>query len=201
MQLIVITSEILLEDEASILNKLFERGMMVLHLRKPFASESDLRHLLSQINTKYHNRIVLHDCFALAASFQLKGVHLNRRNPIRPRQEVNSLSCSCHSFADLGQSKGLDYVFLSPIFDSISKKGYTQTFTKEDLLLAKATGLINEKVIALGGINTATIPLAALYGFGGMAVLGALWDDYPQSKDENALMKRFDELWTITRKQ
>jgi threonine dehydrogenase-like Zn-dependent dehydrogenase len=44
----------------------------------------------------------------------------------------------------------------------------------ETLLSAKASGLINERVIALGGISPKTIPHAAAYGFGGVAVLGAL---------------------------
>jgi thiamine-phosphate pyrophosphorylase len=201
MKLIVITTENSIEGEAALLNRLFERGMDVLHLRKPSASEGELRKLLSQIDRKFHNRIVLHDRFALTGSFRLKGVHLNSRQPVRPQTPVASLSRSCHSLEELEDIGGFDYVFLSPIFDSISKAGYTQAFTKEELLEAKAGGLINDKVIALGGVRTDNIPAAKGYGFGGVAVLGALWNDYLKDKKESALMKRFDELLTVIHRQ
>lgn len=64
---------------------------------------------------------------------------------------------------------------------------------------AKAKGIINTKVMALGGINEDTIPLAADYGFGGVAVLGALWADYPSDRDQEGLSKRFNNLWDITK--
>ncbi|MDR1417522.1 MAG: thiamine phosphate synthase [Prevotellaceae bacterium] len=194
MRLIVITSEAELEDEAYALNLLFERGMDTLHLRKPSATEADLGRLLLKVRAEFHERIVLHSCFALAQSFRLKGVHLNRRSPACPQPRPASLSRSCHAIAELEQSDELDYVFLSPIFDSLSKKGYTRAFTEEDLLQARAKGLIGKKVVALGGISATTLPLAAAYGFGGAAVLGALWSSYPQRKSEERLIERFDEL-------
>lgn len=197
MTLIAITSEMIFEGEAAALNRLLGRGLTTLHLRKPLAAEADIRHLLEQIDRRFHGRIVLHDGFGLLASFHLKGVHLNGRNPVRPQQAVGSLSRSCHSLEEVEQSRDFSYVLLSPVFDSISKKGYPQAFTEKDLLSAKAKGVINEKVVALGGISAATIPLAAAYGFGGVAVLGALWGDYPQRKDENALMRRFDTIAKI----
>ncbi|MDR2814950.1 MAG: thiamine phosphate synthase [Prevotellaceae bacterium] len=194
MQLIVVTSETLFEGEASALNMLFERGMSALHIRKPQASDAELRDLLLRINAEFHDRIVLHDGFSLVGSFRLRGVHLNRRNPVRPPQAVASVSRSCHSLNEVEQSRGFSYVFLSPVFNSISKRGYAQAFTEKDLLAAKAKGVTGEKVVALGGVSVATIPLAAAYGFGGVAVLGALWGDYPQRKDNRTLIRKFDEL-------
>ncbi|MDD6809054.1 MAG: thiamine phosphate synthase, partial [Bacteroidales bacterium] len=47
------------------------------------------------------------------------------------------LSVSCHSLEELSAHKAkFDYLFLSPIFDSISKKGYSGRFTREQLLEA-----------------------------------------------------------------
>ncbi|MDR1884528.1 MAG: thiamine phosphate synthase [Prevotella sp.] len=201
MKLIVVTSENIFEGEADLLNRLFERGMDVLHLRKPSASEDEIRKLLLQTDRKFHDRIVLHDRFALTGSFCLKGVHLNSRHPVRPQTPVSSLSRSCHSLGELVDIAGFDYVFLSPIFDSISKAGYTQAFTEEELLEAKAGELINDKVIALGGVHIENIPVAKGYGFGGVAVSGALWSDLPKDKKERTLMKRFYELLAIIHKQ
>ena len=92
-------------------------------------------------------------------------------------------------------------MFLSPIFDSISKVGYSHAFTREQLLDAKSRHLINEEIIALGGIAQETIPLAAQYGFGGVAVLGSLWGNYLQNRDERALLQRFRNLQEITEKE
>jgi thiamine-phosphate pyrophosphorylase len=201
MKLIVITSDCIVENEAAIWNTLFERGMATLHLRKPSASENDIRNLLLQTKPGFLDRIVLHDRFALINSFSLKGIHLNRRNPIRPQKIRSSVSRSCHAVEELEAIGDFDYVFLSPIFDSISKSDYAQAFTAEELLSAQSHGLINEKVVALGGIDTTTIPLAARYGFGGVAVLGALWGNYRQDKDQKTLIKRFDELLATANKQ
>ena len=83
---------------------------------------------------------------------------------------------SCHSFEELRRYKDeYDYLFLSPIFDSISKVGYKSAFTEEELQKAAEEGLIDEKVIALGGVTFAKIPLLEKLNFGGAAMLGAIY--------------------------
>ena len=83
---------------------------------------------------------------------------------------------SCHSLEELSAHKAkFDYLFLSPIFDSISKKGYSGRFTREQLLEARDNGLIDKKIIALGGITAGNIPIIRELGFGGVAVLGSVW--------------------------
>ena len=198
MKFIIISSEMGFDREARAFNKLFDAGASLLHLRKPQVTKPELADLLQQISTDYYDRIVLHDHFELAYSFGLKGIHLNRRNPNRPEFEVSSVSCSCHSLKQVSDCAGnYNYVFLSPIFDSISKSGYNHAFTEPELRDAQEKNIINENVIALGGINETTIPLAKKYGFGGMAVLGALWEDYSCDKDEDKLLQRFKNLHSI----
>lgn len=67
------------------------------------------------------------------------------------------------------------YVFLSPIFDSISKAGYEAAFTASRLQQAAADGIIDGKVIALGGVTANNIPLLKEWHFGGAAFLGDVW--------------------------
>ena len=200
MKLIIITTEHFFEGEAFALNALFMRGMETLHLRKPASTKTELKKLIRQIDKQFHKRIVLHDHFSLMNTFHLKGVHLNRRHPERPAQVMHSVSRSCHSVRELENIAGFDYVFLSPVFDSISKTGYTQAFTPEDLLNAKSAGLIHRRIVALGGIDSDNIPVAGIYGFGGVAVLGALWGNFPEDKDKNALLERFDRLQSARRR-
>lgn len=194
MKRIFITAESFLPKESLLLNRLFAEGMETVHLRKPDASANELAVLLEGIEKAYHSRIVLHDHFDLLTRFAVKGVHLNRRNPQAPEQEGISVSRSCHSLEELRSIEAYDYVFLSPIFNSISKEGYDSRFPEAVLWEAKEKGLIHNKVYALGGITPEAIPLAARYGFGGVAVLGALWGDYLQTQDINAIIKRYERL-------
>ena len=201
MKLIIITLEDIIENEAYILNRLFEEGLLILHLRKPLSTEQEVYCLISQINVEYHNRIVLHDHFSLVNSFNLKGVHLNSRNENCPDKVLSSVSRSCHSIECLELSDNFDYVFLSPVFDSISKSGYNHAFTVEQLTEAKNQKIITKKVIALGGINTETIPQVANYGFGGVAVLGGLWLNFKADRNETNLLKRFNHFQLICNQQ
>ena len=199
---IIITTDILFEGEASILNRLFDEGMPLLHLRKPSSTKQEISGLLSLIDDQYFDRIVLHDHYDLLRMFSLRGIHLNKRNQYDPDIRQSSVSCSCHSFQSVASlMANHDYLFLSPIFDSISKTGYHHAFTAEQLTEAGKQGLINEKVIALGGVDEQTIPVAAGYGFGGVAVLGALWRNYLTDKDEISLIKRFNKLKKIANQQ
>lgn len=199
MKLIVITTDSLIDRECVVLNKLFAQGMPTLHLRKPLATVGNVEQLLLGVDPAYYNRIVLHDHFILADRFHLKGIHLNRRNPDRPPFKISSVSCSCHSIDCIASSNNrFDYLFLSPIFDSISKSGYAHGFSNVELQEASHRGVINEKIVALGGVEGRTMPLAAQYGFGGVAVLGALWGNFANDRDEYALAKRFDLLNALT---
>lgn len=195
MKLIVITAEKICAKESHAINRLFEAGLDRLHIRKPEASSKELMALLKDIHPVYRNRIVLHDHFELAFLYDLRGIHLNKRNPVIPaKAEALSISRSCHSFEEVISAQVFDYVFLSPVFDSISKSGYNQAFSEQELLKAKADGIINKRVVALGGISAPTIPLAAQYGFGGVAVLGSLWKSFEADQDVLALIERFGEL-------
>ncbi|NDW19187.1 thiamine phosphate synthase [Dysgonomonas sp. 216] len=197
MELIVITNENLFDGEAEALNLLFEHDLQTLHLRKPHATEIGIEHVINKVNSEYRNRIVLHDCFNLIHKYDLKGVHLNSRNTNFPQKEGLSVSRSCHSFEEVEKFSDLNYVFLSPIFDSISKQGYNKAFSDRDLLEARDTGIINKKVFALGGITAQNISEAAQFGFGGVVVLGTLWEDYVLKKDKSGLIARLYELQSI----
>jgi len=196
MKLIVITTEIIFEGEAEAINLLFENGLETLHLRKPSASRQEMTAFIEQIREDFHSRIVLHDHYDLVELLHLKGIHLNLRNQAIFLKKYFS-SRSCHSIEDVSASSFCDYVFLSPVFDSISKIGYKQAFTQQQLFDAKEQKIINDKVIALGGITAENIPTAYLYGFGGVAVLGALWSDFVTDGNINELLIRFKELKNI----
>ncbi len=164
--------------ESEVLNRLFEVGLSFFHLRKPQAKIDDYDRLLSQIDKNFHPRIHVHEHFELADKYALGGVHFNSRssNYEGVNQQI-TFSRSCHTLQELTDISAFDYVFLSPIFDSISKRGYKQGFLPSELQAAKDKHLINKKVIALGGISPANLHIPLNYSFGGIAVLGYIWQN------------------------
>lgn len=176
MKLILITTPDFYPHETDDIRALFRAGLETLHLRKPGATARGLRAWLQEIDAEFRGRIVTHEHFELADDFHLKGVHLNGRNPQAPAGWQGHLSCSCHSLEEVAARKPhCNYVFLSPICDSISKAGYEAAFTPEQLQQAAHRGVIDRQVVALGGISLARLPMVREAGFGGAAVLGDLW--------------------------
>ena len=198
---IVITMPEMFPGEADMVNTLFANGMQRLHLRKPGASEEEMAEWIGRIDLPFRQRIIVHDHHRLLRTMGLGGIHLNARNPEAPawfsaeRQKRRSvtLSRSCHSLEEIAQWKGVcDYLFLSPIFDSISKGGYTSAFTRETLLQAYHDGLFSKPVYALGGVSADNIRSIYDYGFAGAAVIGSLWQVHPFTTD--TLVGRLKEL-------
>jgi thiamine-phosphate pyrophosphorylase len=68
-----------------------------------------------------------------------------------------------------------DYLFLSPIFHSISKIGYGSHFTSNELQRASNEGVIDSRVVALGGVTPDKVDYLKRLGFGGVAMCGAIY--------------------------
>lgn len=174
---IVITLPTFFEGEAERIVQLLLRGDVdLIHLRKPTASYEELETLILQIPANLRNRLVLHDHHTLALKYHLYGIHLNSRNPNPPAEWHGSISRSCHSFQEVIEWKPkCNYVSLSPIFDSISKQGYHAAFSHEELIQAKETGIIDSKVLALGGVTFDKLQEIKELHFGGAMILGDAW--------------------------
>lgn len=177
-KLIAITREVVEIDESCRICNLIDAGFDYVHIRKPALQKNEMQQFIESIPTRYYNRLKLHDHFDLADKYDLAGIHLNSRNRTAPIGFQKHVSKSCHSIEELRDIDRFEYVFLSPIFDSISKQGYKARFSKDEL--ENSSNLISEKVMALGGVADKHIPYLQKIGFGGCALLGYLpWtDDY-----------------------
>lgn len=197
MKLILLTMSDFFIEEHQILTALFDEGLELLHLRKPDSESVYLERLLTLIPETYRKRIVLHDHFYLKSEYNLAGIHLNNRNPLPPQNYKGQVSRSCHSAEEVLQyKKNCDYLFLSPIFNSISKEGYKSNFSPDELTLLAKKKVIDKKVMALGGMNVEHIAQAKDYGFGGVVVLGDLWCHFNRHKtsDFKDLINHFRKL-------
>ena len=187
MQLIAITKSSYFEEEAQQIQDLFEAGLDILHIRKKNTSKRKLVKLLNAIPEKYHGRIVLHLHHGLALKYALLGIHLTRRHKkhrfktflkcwyFKFKKSDVIITTSFHGLDELRKKDNTyTYVFLSPVFDSVSKKGYLTPFNSN--ALKKQLTMTSYRVIALGGVTENNINRALQMGFSGAAVLGYLWN-------------------------
>ena len=169
-------------NESLIVTELFKANLKLFHLRKPYASYEFLESYIASIPSIFHNRIVIHSQFGLSKKFQLKGIHLNAalRTSLQSYSEYKICSTSFHALDEICQNSfRYDYVFLSPIFQSISKPGYGPSIGKNELnefFKNHRVQLTNQSIIALGGVNLLNLTELQSIGFDGAALLGAIWN-------------------------
>lgn len=198
MELIIISAPIVIANEATIINQLFETGMERFHLRKPGWDSKQLNDLLMQINKSFHGQIALHHHHDLAGYFAVKGLHYKEQERshtsaeklIRQKAQGYVLSTSAHDLEVLPSLGAFDYVFFGPVFNSISKPGHEGKLMKPFYL--DKTG-ISQKVIALSGINETNLNKVKEMNFDGAAVLGAIWNNPHQA------VANFNNLKTLTK--
>ena len=191
--IIVITRPDFFEGEAEKIAQLLQSGRAdLIHIRKPplpladsarglelaeLAGLERLERLIQALPARLYSRLVLHDHHSLAIKYGLRGVHLNSRNPEPPAGWSGAVSISCHTLSELSECRRKPYAYmsLSPVFDSISKRGYRSAFSADDIAAARSQGLIDERVMALGGITFDKINEIKEMGFGGAMILGDAW--------------------------
>lgn len=188
MKLIVITPEISHPDEMALVHSFFENGLYRLHIRKPFFTPAEYRTYLLQIDKKFHSLVSVHGGFLMVNEFPGLGIHLpeaarDDENISAMMNAVSPLirSASFHTWNEITANEDqFAYVFISPVFDSISKKGYKAAIDLSMLSRIKQELLSrNGKVypiFGLGGVDCANIKMLHQYGFDGAAVLGAVWE-------------------------
>ena len=198
--LIVLTSERELKNEARQINKLFQNGLEVLHLRKPTFTKEGYRVLLGQIETQYYDRIMIHQNHDLCEEFDLRGIHIQEQPRLDLGEKLEKyvdsyqkkgckVSSSFHSKEDIQHcTVNFEYVLLSPVFGSISKAGY------------KGKGFdvtnLDEFVIGMGGINENTLQATFNLGFKGVGVLGGIWNTGDSLESFKAIRDSFKKIAT-----
>lgn len=174
--IIIISNPEPLADEAIIINKLFDAGMELFHLRKPENTKEELKTLLLKIGSEHYSKIALHQHHELAEEFEIKRLHCTEKKRMELKEfkkENCMLSTSVHSIKDYKNlSPDFNYAFFGPVFSSISKINYISVI-EDDLNLS--LNKTSTKIIAIGGINEENIKNVFDMGFDGAAVLGAIW--------------------------
>ncbi|MCB1123440.1 MAG: thiamine phosphate synthase [Verrucomicrobiae bacterium] len=191
MEIIVISPEGDFPNEHDWVTKLFAAGLARFHLRKPRMTEKQLQHYLDCIPENFRSRVVTHQAYNLVDDYELAGWHIKDdavqvswAEDLRTKRETGKiLSRAIHRLDDLDQDlRGWDYVFLSPVFESISKMEYGPKWKESQLTAALryCRDAYHTRVFALGGVDESRIHSCNLMGFDGVALLGAVWKSrYP----------------------
>lgn len=189
--MVVITPEYDDPKELSLANEMLARGLPLLHIRKPYWTFEQLEHWVEKISYQHRDRLVIHiptpvinNCtevfkqyVQLINSVKAQYAHLSTDtclfvNNYTP--ELPYLSTSVHNSAERTKlSTRHQRAFLSPVFPSISKRGYHPTVDWTSILQTWEFPWI--QTVALGGITPECIPYIQAQGFDDFAVLGTIW--------------------------
>lgn len=190
MKLIAITSENADAHEVDYVKAVIDHGFYCVHVRKPAFTTAEMRSYLDAIPCIYLPRITLCSHRHLAAEYAVGGIHYKSSEPVETTATALRKSKSCHSIEEVKQCASMvDYAFLSPIFDSISKTGYNSHFDETLLRQYADRGLLNS-VVALGGIDGENVVKVRDLGFAGAAFLGYLM----HCSDINELTQRLKKI-------
>lgn len=205
MKIVVISQSKILENEHDIIRQLFEAGLDTFHLRKPHLRTAQLQEFIEKIPPQFHNRLIIHSHHRLATKFNLQGVHYTRlhlektfRNWWRERKlrfiKRKLVRTTSHNkLATLYDKADIhfDYVFLSPIFDSITGK-YQSGFYEDSIRAAiQKTG---QRIVARGGIDVTRIEKVYELGFHGMALYSCIWNSEHPIEEYLKVVRRCKEL-------
>jgi thiamine-phosphate pyrophosphorylase len=168
--------------EHDYVQKILEQDRVMFHLRKPRKDLVEMERWLMALPFELIAKVIVHGHPNLLDSLELRGIHYNHYHPIPtvlPTEPVMK-GFSAHSLEEIKSLKKLDYCFLSPIFESISKIGYRGTFNL-NTLGAELKEIKDQnpqmKIIALSGIQEENVAWVKELGFDGVAVLGRVWND------------------------
>ena len=186
--IIIIAPEKDIPNEIEILTQLFQEGLQYYHFRKPNKNYQEHCDYLNQIDEKYHDRIVVHYFHELMNEFNLKGIHFQeqkRRDCLDTPSDYftkfnnmfgKTISSSFHETEEIEKCNfEFDYHLLSPVFSSISKKGYEGR--------GFDVNHIDKTIVGMGGVTTSNIAQFDSLGYKGIGVLGGIWNSKSPVED------------------
>ncbi|MDR6460974.1 thiamine-phosphate pyrophosphorylase [Chryseobacterium vietnamense] len=193
--ILVITPELMVPKETDHINHMFQEGLDLLHIRKPWLSQNEMNEFITQIDEDFYPQLVLHTHYDLGKEYNISRFHFREIDREQGKYKSfageNNISTSVHDITTYNTlDKEWEYAFISPFFPSISKKGYGLNSTIQEEI--KHRNNPDVKLIALGGIDQDNIHEVFEANVDGAALLGAIWESEKPlkvfEKCRNALM-------------
>lgn len=209
MQLTVCSVHKAIPEEHLLVQELLHGGLETFHLRKPSYSKEDLRKWLEQLTASERQKVVIHSHWSLSEEFNLKGLHFGARILKQmsgeewdlwmtvAKERQLTISSSVHHQDEIDRlPENVDYVWLSPVFESISKQEYTSIYSAAQFndWVKELQEKKHTRVYALGGIEARHIEELFQRGFDGAAVLGFVWSTINGQQDKELVKERIQQL-------
>ena len=207
--IIIIAPEKDIANEIEILTQLFQEGLQYYHFRKPNKNYQEHCNYLNQIDPQYHNRIIVHYFHELINAYNLKGIHFQeqKRIELESSKDQNlksylkklltrdfapsTISSSFHAVDVVKKCNfEFDYHLLSPVFSSISKKGYEGR--------GFDVNTIDKTIIGMGGVTMNNLSEFDKLGFHGVGVLGGIWNSDAPITDFKTMQNHFTQSKTYS---
>ncbi len=195
--MILITNPQAVPHEMELIDSLFKAGLQTLHVRKPTFDKSQLKQFISQIDKRFHCRIMIHNEYKLLEQFQLKGIHFTEKTKFLVDDYARLTCCKSMAVHNLDQLKtippSIGSVFLSPLFPSVSKEGYAKDWDFEKLKIALEQKR-SYKIAALGGITLENVQTVRALGFDDFVLLGSIWKSAVEGISGDELVQIFNQF-------
>jgi len=145
----------------------------VIQLRAKGLDAGELLRRAMRLKRTFAGRLLINDRVDVCLAAGADGVHLPGRRiaPVilKRRFGLQLVGVSSHSVDEVvrAEDEGADYVYLSPIFDTVSKPGYGPALGLD--VLGEACRRVRIPVLALGGVSRANEMSCVEAGAAGIA--------------------------------
>lgn len=190
--IIIITSPFNFPNETELINFFLNKGTAAIYLRKDNYPNGFIKSFFERIKNEYHKKIILPFSVVDDLIYEKYKPIIHFKEKERLVEKLHNtnadaiLSTSIHDFSELENiSKRFNYIFYSPVFESISKINYKPKLSIEEIIPKVKNfklQISNSKLIALGGIDDENILQIKNAGFDGVALLGAIWEKENQKE-------------------
>lgn len=187
MQIALFTNPEEIQNEAEILHQMAELSIDYIVLRKPLNDTDYLLAFTEQLSPLVLSKLIVSD-IEVFNQFKVKGFHFSRtfiknktitvlqnlKNSIQQNNQISSISC--HNIQTLETlDNDYDLVFISPVFNSISKENEPSRWDIDELKTFLIKPKTKTNFLALGGVNFENIKKIKETGFDGVGILGYIW--------------------------
>jgi thiamine-phosphate pyrophosphorylase len=192
-------------DEPSMVTKMFDDGLMTLHLRKPRLTTQEMREYIEEIPEHFHNRIIIHSHHILAAKYNSKGIHFTATHlskkwkyfftRLRLRIKFGKLY-KTRSYKRLGdihnkEERHFDYYLMGTIYNNLTGELYGGYYEEA---LVSALKNSDKKIVARGGITDKVVEKTHKYGFYGIAFSSYIWESENPCAQFLKIVKLYKQL-------
>ncbi len=205
MDIVVVSCSHDVENEIAIVEAMLLDGLESFHIRKPHYTTNDYITYISKISPKLRHRVVLHSRHMLSNKYGCKGVHVSRKHrragfrtklrlfKLRFFNKKIHISASLQNLEAIeSKIKNYDYIFLSPLYDSMSPDARIKKFNSSKL--RKFLRQTRSRVFAHGGISEDKFPQLKKLGFSGVVFQSVIWDSPEPLQQYFKLKESLEEI-------